>query len=121
MLGSASGLAYMAFAPEAEQAMLLDLLARSGDPEDALARNRVQAERLITATRSRGFGLRQGGDIWPHTGAVALPIRTGRQVIGCINAIWMARVIDHTDGVRRCLDPLRETRDRIEAALAAPG
>ena len=39
ILGSSSGLAYIAFAPEEERDALLALLARSSDPHDALARD----------------------------------------------------------------------------------
>jgi IclR family mhp operon transcriptional activator len=117
ILGSAAGLAYIAFAPARERETLLELLARSDDPDDALARDPVQVSRLIAATRRRGYGLRQGGRIWSHTGAVALPIRAEKRVIGCINAIWMARVIGYKEGVSRCLEPLRETRLLIERRL----
>jgi IclR family mhp operon transcriptional activator len=119
ILGSSSGLAYIAFAPAEERAALLGLLARSSDPHDALARDPAQAARLIAATRRRGYGLRQGGQIWPHTGAIALPIRVGKRVLGCINTIWMARVLDYKAGVNRCLEPLRETQALIERQLAA--
>jgi DNA-binding IclR family transcriptional regulator len=79
ILGSASGLAYIAFAPKQERDALLALLARSSDPHDALARDPAQASRLIAATRRRGYGLRQGGQIWPHTGSLALPIHVGQR------------------------------------------
>ena len=118
ILGSSSGLAYIAFAPRPERETLLALLARSSDPHDALARDPAQASRLIAATRLRGYGLRQGGQIWPHTGSLAVPVRAGRRLLGCINTIWMARVISAKDGVSRCLEPLRETRDQIERQLA---
>ena len=117
ILMSASGLAYLAFLPKEEQATLLALLAKSADPHDALARDRAQVARLIEATRRRGYGFRQGGAIWPHTGSLALPIRVGRRVLGCINTVWMARVIGAKEGVSRCLEPLRETRQLIEHKL----
>ena len=122
ILGSAAGMAYIAFAPAAERDALLDLLAQSDDPQDAPARNRAQVQRMIAATRRRGYGLRQGGQIWPHTGACALPIRapihSGQRVLGCISVIWMARVIGHQEGVRRWLEPLQATRQLIEQRLA---
>jgi len=93
ILGSASGLAYIAFAPKPERQNLLALLARSDNPHDALARDRAQASRLILATRRRGYGLRQGGEVWPRTGSIAVPIRVGNRVLGCINTIWMARAV----------------------------
>ena len=118
ILSSASGLAYISFAPKEEQDTLLALLAQSGDPRDALARDPAQASRLIEATRRRGYGFRQAGPIWPHTGALALPIRVGRRLLGCINMVWMARVVSPKEGVSRYLEPLRETRQFIEQKLA---
>ena len=118
LLGSSSGLAYISFAPKEERENLLALLAQSKDPRDALARDAAQVARLIGATRQRGYGLRQGGTIWPHTGSLALPVRVGRRVLGCINTVWMARVISAKEGVSRCLEPLRETRLLIEQKLA---
>ncbi len=118
ILGSSSGLAYIAFTPQEERKALLALLAQSSDPHDALARDPAQVARLIDATRRRGYGLRQGGQIWPHTGSLALPVRVGRRLLGCINTIWMARVVSVKEGVSRCLEPLRETRQLIEQRLA---
>jgi IclR family transcriptional regulator, mhp operon transcriptional activator len=118
VLGSASGLAYISFAPKEERNTLLALLARSSDPHDAPARDPAQVSRLIAATRRRGYGLRQGGEIWPHTGSLALPVRAGSRLLGCINTVWMARVISAKEGVARCLDPLRQTRELIEQKLA---
>lgn len=118
ILASASGLAYISFAPRNEQAALLSLLARSDDPRDAIARDPVEVARLIGQTRRRGYGFRQSGPIWSHTGAIALPIRVGRRLLGCINTVWMARVVDPREGVSRCLEPLREARRFIEAELA---
>ncbi len=118
ILASSAGMAYIAFIPAAERATLLGLLARSDDPHEALARDPARAARLITATRRRGYALRQGGEIWPHTGAVALPVRLSERVIGCINIVWMARVLGYREGVARCLEPLREVRALIEERLA---
>ena len=119
LLASATGLAYLAFAPETERSALLRLLAESDDPSDALGRNPSAVGRLLAATRRRGCGLRQGGALWPHTGSIALPIRHGPRVIGCANVVWMSRVMSQQDGVARCLPPLREAVADIEGRLAA--
>jgi IclR family transcriptional regulator, mhp operon transcriptional activator len=118
ILKSASGLAYVAFARREEREALLALLARSRDPDDALARDPDEVSQLIAATRRRGYGLRQGGRIWPHTGSLALPVRVGRRLLGCINTTWMARVLDAKQGASCCLEPLREARQIIEQRLA---
>lgn len=119
LLASATGLAYLAFAPETERVALLRLLAGSDDPADAAARNPATVGRLLAATRRRGCGLRQGGALWPHTGSIALPIRHGQRVIACANVVWMSRVVSQQDGLARCLPPLREAVAEIEAQLAA--
>jgi IclR family mhp operon transcriptional activator len=119
LLESTMGLAYLAFAPDAERAALLRLLAASTAPEDALARNPAAVTRRIVATRRLGYGLRQGGPLWSHTGSIALPLRCRGRVVGCVAVIWMARAIRQEEGVRQCLEPLRETAHAIEAGLEA--
>jgi len=121
ILGTAAGLAYIAAAPADERRALLDLLAKSSDEHDRPAQNAAGVARLLAATRRRGYGLRQGGPIWPHTGAIALPIRASQRVLGCIGIIWMARVVDPREGVRTCLPHLRQTRGLIEQRLAISG
>ncbi len=118
LLACASGLAYISFAPAQEREALLAMLAKSSDPHDVLARNEVQVNRLIAATRRRGYGLRQGGEIWPHTGSLSLPILIAGRLLGCISVIWMARAVSAEEGVARCLDPMRETKTLIEQKLA---
>jgi len=119
LLASSSGLAYLAFAPASERTLLLDMLTRSRAPHDALAREAQSVARLIGITRRRGYGVRQGGAIWPHTASIAFPIRHNRRVLGCITVIWMDRVIEFKDAVRRCLEPMQETQRLIERNLEA--
>ncbi len=115
MLGSAAGLTYLAFAPLGERSQILDLLARS---DGGAATGPGAIDQIIANTRRRGYGLRQGGQVWPHTGAIALPIRQGARLLGCISVIWMARVVPGREGIRRCLGPLRDTQGIIESGLA---
>ncbi|WP_338664706.1 helix-turn-helix domain-containing protein [Pararoseomonas sp. SCSIO 73927] len=119
-LTSTLGIAYLAFAPEAERRALLRLLAASDDPLDAMARDTAGVARLLSATRRRGYGIRPGGQPpWPHTASIGVPIRVGGRVLGTINAVWMARVLGKEEGIRQCLGPLQETAQEIEAGLAA--
>jgi putative ABC transport system permease protein len=54
--------------------------------------------RRLAEIRRRGYSLRAGGGPWPHTGSVALPILSGGRLLGCINAIWMARAVPPEEG-----------------------
>jgi IclR family mhp operon transcriptional activator len=114
----ASGLAYLAFVSGEERTMLLSLLVQSGEVS---GRDLGSLERQIAETQERGFGLRQGGSVSPRTGAIALPIRYQDRVIGCINTLWMARVVSAGEGIERCIEPLRATQAIIEERLAAGG
>ena len=117
MLVSAAGLAYLAFIQEQDQAQILDLLDKESRSKHGRALDVASLKRLLATTQRQGFGLRQGGQVWPHTGAIALPIRDGARVLGCISIIWMARVVGGQEGVQLCLEPLREARQSIEDAL----
>ena len=74
ILGSASGLAYISFAPKEERDTLLALLARSSHPHDAVARDAAQVSRLIAADPAPRLRLAaRGRDLATHR----LPCLTG--------------------------------------------
>lgn len=112
LLGSSAGIAYLASTSARERKLLLDLLEASGELED-----RRGAERHLASTRRRGYAVRQGGPIWPHTGSIAMPIRRGKQVIGCASIIWMTRALSLSEGITRCQGPLRQAIRAIEARM----
>jgi len=59
MLGSAAGRAYLAYCAAPQREALIELLARSPLPEDRLARNRQEVERILAETRAQGYGISQ--------------------------------------------------------------
>ncbi len=111
ILHSSLGRCWLAFAPAKERDGVLALLRDLPDRPALL--------RELAGIRRRGYALREGtGSPWPHTGSVALPLHAGGRLLGCVNAIWMARAVSAEQGLRLCLEPLRAARDAIEAALA---
>ncbi|MCU0886891.1 MAG: helix-turn-helix domain-containing protein [Rubritepida sp.] len=116
VLGSSLGQAWLAFAAKREREALLALLAASSAPEDARAQDTAALAHRLAAIRRRGYALRTGG-AWPHTGSLALPVRRGGALLGCVAAIWMARAVPPEEGVRQCLAPLRAAAQEIEARL----
>lgn len=107
IIGSSVGEAWLAFAPAREREETLALL---GAASPAL---RARLARI----RRAGHALREPGPPWPHTGSVAVPLRRGKNLLGCINAVWMARAVSPAEGLRLCLPPLLAARDAMEAAL----
>lgn len=119
VLQSSVGLAWLAFSRPAERQTLLGLLAASDRPEDLAARRGGTLARHLALIRRRGYALRAGGTPpWPHTGSIALPVLRQGTVLGCVNAVWMARAVSTEAGIRLCLEPLRGLVQDIEAALA---
>ncbi|MGY3445992.1 MULTISPECIES: IclR family transcriptional regulator domain-containing protein [unclassified Bradyrhizobium] len=114
LLASSAGLAYLAFTTARERALLLDLLETSGELTE-----RAATEKQLQSVRRRGYAVRQGGRIWPHTGTIAMPIRRDRHVIGCASIIWMTKALTATEGIARCQAPLRDAIRAIEARLRA--
>ena len=115
LLSSSSGIAYLAFVPAAERASILDLL-----PQAQRTKSKTEIERELARVRRRGYGLRQAGPLWPHTGSMAMPIREKTRVVGCVSLIWMAKVMSAEEGVARCRAPLEATVREIEAKLSGP-
>jgi IclR family transcriptional regulator, mhp operon transcriptional activator len=73
VLTTALGLAYISFVSEKSRGIIFDLLKKSNDPWDAVARNTEETNRLLRETKQRGYGLRQGG-IEPRTSTIAVPV-----------------------------------------------
>lgn len=122
VLQSSVGLAWLAFSRREERATLLGLLAASDRPEDAAARRPGPLARRLSLVRGQGYALRPGGTPpWPHTGSIALPVLQRGVVLGCVNAVWMARAVSTEEGVRLCLEPLRGLVRDIEEAIARTG
>jgi IclR family transcriptional regulator, mhp operon transcriptional activator len=116
LLKSSAGMAYLAFAPASERKLLLRLLRNAGQ-----AVNFSSLEKESLETRERGFSFRQGGSLWPHTGSIAMPLRDGNRILGCIALIWMTKALSAKQGIALSLEPLRKTAEQIEGGLRARG
>lgn len=106
VLQSSLGQAWLGFAPVAERDALLAMLGVSP---------------RLGAIRRQGYALRASGGPWPHTRSVAVPIMVDGRVLACINAIWMARAITVEEGLRQCLEPLRQTAATIACRITKTG
>lgn len=127
MLLSAPGRAYLAFCPERERLMLLRRLrADPGMGSELLARS-ADLERLLEQTRSQGYAVRDpgwGGDYRrPRAeyddglGAIAVPIRAHRRVVGCVNIVWIARILTVERIVASHARQLQTAAEKIAALM----
>ncbi|WP_298718090.1 DNA-binding transcriptional regulator [uncultured Oceanisphaera sp.] len=118
LLQTAAGRAYIAHCPDTERESILALLASRNDVQGKLARNRIWVDKLIRQTRANGYGANHGewGDE-EKIGSIAVPIRHGEQVMGCLNLVYIAKAMTIEDAAKRHLGALQAVIADIEQQL----
>ena len=118
MLRTAGGLAYLAFCPDNERKVILDLLAQSDEPEDQQAREGHMLDGLFKSIRAKGYAT-QERVINPKAASISVPIIVGRKVHGCISLIFIASALTMSDVENKLLPPLRAMTAKLAQALEA--
>lgn len=119
MLTSAAGRAYLAFCSVPQRDALLDLLARSSLPEDRLARNRAEVERLLDETRTQGFGMSQRTRQVSEQTSLAVPVRIADRILATVTIRYAAAAVPLRTAVEQFLPKMREMAGIIEREFAA--
>jgi IclR family transcriptional regulator, mhp operon transcriptional activator len=118
MLGSAAGHAYLAFCSSQERDTLLELLSRSSLPEDRMARNRNEVERLLNETRSQGFGMAHRARRVSEEISLAIPVRAKDRILATVTVRYAATAVTLRTAVEQFLPKMRELAHRIESEFA---
>lgn len=116
MLKSATGKAYLAYCGEAERETILQNLKRSKLAEDSRARDSRYVKEVLATTRRNGYG-EQDREIFPKTAAIAVPIKRGERVVGCLNISFIASALDPRDAAARYLCALTAAAAAIQRKL----
>ena len=119
VLTTSVGLAYLAHCAQQELRAVLETLAQSNEPADALARNPTAVERLLADIRARGYATRFRGAN-PKTSSIAVPVLRQGQALASINITWIDSALTLADVVQRYLPALRRTARAIEERLDMP-
>jgi IclR family transcriptional regulator, mhp operon transcriptional activator len=112
ILLSSLGLAYISFCSPRTRQITLELLRQSDHPDDHVATNRVETERLLRNTMRRGYGYREGG-ITPNTSSISVPLLTERDVVGSICITFATSVVPQRDALAQFLPALRNAAAEI--------
>jgi IclR family transcriptional regulator, mhp operon transcriptional activator len=85
-------------------------------PEDhgALEKERVAA--MLEAVRANGFAI-QDREINPKATGMAIPIRLGSRILGCLSLIWISSALTIAEAEQQLLPPLRSVAQRVETAV----
>jgi IclR family transcriptional regulator, mhp operon transcriptional activator len=118
MLSSAAGRAYLAFSAAAQRDALLESLARSTLPEDRLARNRIEVERLLNETRTQGFGMSHRARRVSEETSLAIPVRAKERILATVTVRYAATAVPLRTAIEQFLPKMREIAQQIETQFA---
>ncbi len=118
MLASAAGRAYLAYCSPPQREALIDLLSRSSQPEDRLARNRQEVERLINETRTQGFGMAQRARRVSEETSLAIPLRVKDRILAAMTVRYAATAVSLRAAVDQFLPKMRDVAAKIEHEFA---
>ncbi len=116
MLRTAAGRCYLAFCSSNERRAILEMLAHSEISENQGARERARVGALLDAIRTKGFAV-QDREINPKATGMAIPIRAGARILGCLSLIWISSALTIAEAEQQLLPPLWSIAQRIETAV----
>ena len=117
MLTSAAGRAYLAFCSAPQRDALLEFLARSSLPEDRLARDRPEVDRLLQETRAQGFGMAQRARRISEETSLAIPMQAQERVLATISVRFAATAVPLRTAIEQFLPKMREIALKIDAEI----
>jgi len=115
LLNSAAGRAYLAFTSAPRRDALIERLSHSILPEDRLARDRAELERLIGQTRAQGFGMAQRARRVSEETSLAIPLRAADEVVAALAIRFASTALPLRAAQEQFLPKMREVAERIEA------
>lgn len=120
MLTSAAGRTYLAFSNAAVREAILDVLAHTPSPDERLARDRPEIERILQESRTQGFGLSQRARRISQEITLAVPLRIAERVLGTLAVRFAATAVPLRSAIEQFLPKMRELAGRIEAEFVHP-
>jgi IclR family mhp operon transcriptional activator len=114
----ALGRAYLAFCPEDERNILVELMKVSADVENSGCTD-ASLRAMIATVRRRGFAERDA-EVEPRSSStIAVPLMLGERVLGTFGVTFFRSAVATPEARSRILYPLKEAAAGIEAELRA--
>lgn len=122
ILASSIGLAYIAFAPQEEQAFLLSRLIDQPEPWNDPARDFTQAQALFATIRAQGHATIDprwaGANGQSFLRTIGVPVLVQGRPVAAMNFVFTAQVIELDEAVGKLLGPLQDGAAELGEALA---
>lgn len=113
------GRAYLAFCSPSERNLILDVLTRSSDPEDAGARDRAASLAMLRRIRALGFAERSAAVEPQSSLTLAVPIKQGKDVLATVGMTFFRSAIAVREARARYVPALWEMAENIAKSVAA--
>jgi IclR family mhp operon transcriptional activator len=114
ILGSASGLTYLAYCSKEQREALLDLLAKSKRVEDQAAQNRKKVYDQLMETRKRGYALWRRPRRISDELSLSVPILTAdERLLASLTIRFSSTAVPEGDAVQRFVPRLKAVAQRI--------
>ncbi len=117
MLTSASGRVYLAFSPAVQRDSLLEILARSNNEEDTLAKNKAEITKILTDARSQGYATAVRPRRVSEEISMAVPIMIDERVLAAVTIRFSGAAVPLKLAIERFLPKLRDSAQRIRQAF----
>ena len=102
-----------AFCTKNQRDTLLEILARSKQPEDHPARNRVKVRKDLAETKSRGFAVFHRPRRVSEETTFSVPIIADGRLLAALTVRFSSSAIPQAAAIERFVPKLRKVADRI--------
>jgi IclR family mhp operon transcriptional activator len=116
MLIAALGRAYLAFCPDDERETILAVLRASKARRNMQARDESAVNRMLAATRARGYATTSPVPNEPMMG-FAVPVMEGERVIAAMTMRYFGSALTEEEAARRYLSSMQSAAEAIAATL----
>lgn len=113
ILGSASGITYLAFCPKEQREALLDMLAKSRRPEDQSAANRKKVTELLLETRKRGYAAWRRPRRVSDEISLSVPVIARDRLLASLSMRFSSTAVPEAEAVQRFIPRLKHVAQLI--------
>jgi IclR family mhp operon transcriptional activator len=113
ILGSAAGLAYLSFCPKEQRDTLLEMLAKSKEPENQSAKNKKKVYETLVETRKRGFAIWYRKRRVANETSFAVPIIVEDRLLACLSMRFASTAVPEAEAIERFVPKLRQAAQDI--------
>lgn len=108
VLRTAAGRAWLAFSPDKEREICLNMLRLRNDPDDIPFLEQGMLDNLLNKCREVGYGMRLGEKYIPKTSSIAMPVKHNDQIIACLSVIWITSAMSYSQARETLVGPMKK-------------